>query len=167
MAMDAITITTAMMLSLFNNNIGSDKFIYNTEFNDLQEVCAKTVFEKNSENECFQKKLRYQYAYDAQKRLLAKEVQAWDESSGKWDNAYRLEYKYAPEETSVTCMKWDSRTNDYSNMKDKIIYSQLDEHVLSVSNYTWDEKDCDWALVSRMAAYDPTNELLYTDNRSK
>ena len=64
-------------------------------------------------------------------------------------------------------MKWDSRTNSYSNQEDKIIYSQLDEHVLSVCNYTWNKKDENWNLVSRMAAYDPTNELLYTDNRMK
>lgn len=164
--MDAITITAAMVLSLFDTNIGGDQFIYNTEFNNRQEVCAKTVFKKDEEG-YFRKELRYQYAYDAQKRLSAKEVQAWNPAADKWENVYRLEYRYDLTETSVTCMKWDNRTDMYSNLEDKIIYSQLDEHVLSVCNYTWDEKDSDWALVSRMAAYDPTNELLYTDNRMK
>lgn len=155
-----------MVLSLFDTNIGGGQFIYNTEFNNQQEVCAKTVFKKNSDG-YFLKELRYQYAYDSQKRLSTKEVQVWDPISEKWENAYRLEYRYDLTETSVTCMKWDSRTNTYSNQEDKIIYSQLDEHVLSVCNYTWNEKNSDWALVSRVAAYDPTNELLYTDNRSK
>ncbi|WP_293734499.1 hypothetical protein [uncultured Parabacteroides sp.] len=41
----------------------------------------------------------------------------------------------------------------------------MDNHVLSVCNYTWNEKDESWNLVSRMAAYDPTHDLLYTDNR--
>lgn len=164
--MDAITITAAMVLSLFDTNIGGGQFIYNTEFNNQQEVCAKTVFKKNEDGN-FQKRLRYQYTYDPQKRLSAKEVQAWEPASDKWENVYRLEYRYGLTETSVTCMKWDSQTNNYSNQEDKIIYSQLDEHVLSVCNYTWDEKDENWNLVSRMAAYDPTNELLYTDNRIK
>ena len=162
--MDAITITAAMVLSLFDTNIGGDQFIYNTEFNNRQEVCTKTVFKKNDDGN-FQKQLRYQYDYDLQKRLVVKEVQAWDPVSDKWGNAYRLEYQYGLTETSVTCMKWDNHTNRYSNQEDKIIYSQLDNHVLSVCNYTWNEKDESWNLVSRMAAYDPTHDLLYTDNR--
>ena len=91
--MDAITITAAMVLSLFDTNIGGDQFIYNTEFNNRQEVCAKTVFKKDEEG-YFQKELRYQYAYDAQKRLSAKEVQAWNPAADKWENVYRLEYRY-------------------------------------------------------------------------
>lgn len=162
--MDAITITATMILSLFDTNIGGDQFMYNTEFNNRQEVCAKTVFKKSDEG-YFQKKLRYQYAYDAQQRLSTKEVQAWNSLLDKWENVYRLEYQYGLTETSVTCMKWDIRTKSYSDLDDKIIYSQLEKHVLSVCNYSWNEKEGCWALVSRMAAYDPANELLYTDNR--
>lgn len=164
--MDAITITAAMVFSLFNTNIGEGQFIYDTKFNNQQEVCAKTVFKKNDDGN-FQKRLRYQYDYDSQKRLVAKEAQVWDPVSDKWENAYRLEYKYDLTETSATCMKWDNRTNSYSKQEDRIIYSQLSDNMLNVCNYTWDEKDENWNLVSRMAAYDPAQEFLYTNNWMK
>lgn len=164
--MDAITITATMILSLFDTNIGGDQFMYNTELNNQQEVCAKTVFRKNEEG-YFQKNLRHQYVYDSQQRLSTKEVQEWNAHLDKWENAYRLEYRYDLTETSVTCMKWDACANAYSDIDDKIIYSKLEKHVLGVCNYTWNETDRNWALVNRMTAYDPTNELLYTDNRIK
>lgn len=78
--MDVITITAAMVFSLFDINIGDGQFIYNTEFNNQQEVCTKTVFKKNDDGN-FQKRLRYHYDYYSQKRLSPEEVQIWDKKT--------------------------------------------------------------------------------------
>lgn len=141
----AMTVIFAMtvMINVFGGNI-QNNFAYNTVMNGGQ-VESQMVY-KVEEGKYLQQHLQYNFKYDANNRILQKEVLKWNEIERAFERNYCLNYNYSEVGTDVEYALWDSKTNAYSDVKEKAVYL-YDLDGVNYLSYKWNEKENDWNLL--------------------
>lgn len=141
----AMTVIFAMtvMINAIGGNI-QNNFAYNTVMNGGQ-VESKMVY-KVEDGKYLQQHLQYNFKYDANNRILQKEVLKWNEIERAFERNYCLNYDYTETSTDVEYALWDSKTNAYSDVKEKAVYLYEPGGVNYLS-YQWNKKENDWNLL--------------------
>lgn len=141
----AMTVIFAMtvMINVFGGNIQKN-FAYNTVMIGGQ-VESQMVY-KVEEGKYLQQHLQYNFKYDANNRILQKEVLKWNEIERAFERNYCLNYNYSEVGTDVEYALWDSKTNAYSDVKEKAVYL-YDLDGVNYLSYKWNEKENDWNLL--------------------
>lgn len=141
----AMTVIFAMtvMINAIGGNI-QNNFAYNTVMNGGQ-VESKMVY-KVEDGKYLQQHLQYNFKYDANNRILQKEVLKWNEIERAFERNYCLNYNYTEASTDVEYALWDSKTNAYSDVKEKAVYLYEPGGVNYLS-YQWNKKENDWNLL--------------------
>ena len=134
-------------------------FAYNYEMNGSQ-IASKIVFKVESEK-YLKQYLKYNYTYDADGRVLQKEVLKWNETSRNFEKQYCLNLNYAEKEVSIELVSWNAKQQTYSNVKEKAVYQLSDvDSSVNYTSYLWNEKESTWHLVAEQPIVNNDEKLL-------
>ena len=156
LVMTTIFVMTAVV-NAFSANI-QQKFAYNTITNDTQQVETQMVY-KVEEGKYLHNHLKYNFKYDANNRILQKEVLKWNEIEQAFERYYCLNYNYSQAGVDLEYALWDNKTGAYSDVKEKAVYLLEGENVNYLS-YKWNEAKGDWNLLVENSSADEEVRLL-------
>ena len=146
---------TSVVNAVSGNNVKD--FAYNTEMNEGL-VKTETVF-KVENRKYLHNHLQYNYAYNAEGRVSAKEVLKWNKENQRFEKQYCLNFSYDGTDINVEYVAWNSKDGDYTNVKSKAVY-QMNENGMNYMAYNWNEKNNSWNLVTEHNATNWNNSLL-------
>lgn len=131
-------------------------FVYN-EVRNGNQVESKMVYKLN-DDKYLNYHLKYNFKYDAENRILQKEVLKWNEINQAFERYYCLNYNYSEAGTDVEYAMWNNETNDYSDVKEKAVYLYSGDGI-SYLSYKWNDKDSDWKLMAEQTAGSDDTQL--------
>ena len=146
---------TSVVNAVSGNNVKD--FAYNTEMNEGL-VKTETVF-KVENRKYLHNHLQYNYAYNAEGRVSAKEVLKWNKENQRFEKQYCLNFSYDGTDINVEYVAWNSKAGDYTNVKAKAVY-QTNENGMNYMAYSWNEKENSWNLVTEHNATHWSGALL-------
>lgn len=138
---------TSVVNAVSNNNLKG--FAYNTEMNEGR-VKTETVF-KVENRKYLHNHLQYNYSYNAEGRISAKEVLKWSKENQRFEKQYCLNFSYDGTDINVEYVAWNSKMNAYADVKAKTVYQtvyQINAMGANYQSYKWNKKDNSWNLTA-------------------
>ena len=91
--------------------------------------------------------MKYDFSYDDQSRMTAKEAFKWDGSHDKWTPYFKITYLYANNEITMEYARWNESRRAYIDSVEKTVY-ELNEQNMPVAymNYKWSKSESDWTM---------------------
>ena len=91
--------------------------------------------------------MKYDFSYDDQSRMTAKEAFKWDGSHDKWTPNFKITYLYANNEITMEYARWNESRRAYIDSVEKTVY-ELNEQNMPVAymNYKWSKSESDWTM---------------------
>ncbi|MCP3893471.1 MULTISPECIES: DUF3836 domain-containing protein [Bacteroides] len=84
--------------------------IYNSEEKDGVMV-GQTVYKMD--NGSLANYMKYNYAYDADQRMIESETLKWSSTNNQWENDLRITYAYSGKSITTNYYKWNKKTHTY------------------------------------------------------
>ena len=134
---------TSVVNAVSNNNL--EGFAYNTEMKEGR-VKTETVF-KVENRKYLHNHLQYNYSYNAEERISAKEVLKWSKENQRFEKQYCLNFSYDGTDINVEYVAWNSKMNAYADVKAKTVY-QINAMGANYQSYKWNKKDNSWNLTA-------------------
>ena len=134
---------TSVVIAVSVNNVKD--FAYNTEMNEGR-VKTETVF-KVENRKYLHNHLQYNYAYNAEGLVSAKEVLKWNKENQRFEKQYCLNFSYDGTNIKVEYAAWNSKMNAYADAKAKTVY-QINAMGTNYQSYKWNKKDNSWNLTA-------------------
>ena len=134
---------TSVVNAVSNNNL--EGFAYNPEMNEGR-VKTETVF-KVENRKYLHNHLQYNYSYNAEERISAKEVLKWSKENQRFEKQYCLNFSYDGTDINVEYVAWNSKMNAYADVKAKTVY-QINAMGANYQSYKWNKKDNSWNLTA-------------------
>ena len=134
---------TSVVNAVSGNNVKD--FAYNTEMNEGR-VKTETVF-KVENRKYLHNHLQYNYAYNAEGLVSAKEVLKWNKENQRFEKQYCLNFSYDGTNINVEYAAWNSKMNAYADVKAKTVY-QINAMGTNYQSYKWNKKDNSWNLTA-------------------
>lgn len=108
--------------------------------------------------------LKYDFSYDDQNRMTAKEAFKWDGAADKWIPYFKITYFYANNEITMEYARWNERRKAYIDSVEKSVY-ELNEDNLPVAynNYKWNGSEIDWSMNTLNQTDDDSNWVAQID----
>ena len=117
-------------------------FVTNEVMNGDQ-VASKVVYRMDG---ALYRHMKYDFAYDSQNRMIAKEAMKWDAASEKWTPYFKISYAYANNEISMEYARWNAGHKEYDAAIEKSVYELNDSNMpVAYINYKWNQADKDWS----------------------
>lgn len=92
--------------------------IYNLEEANGLKV-AETIYK--SEGNTLAKYMKYNYTYDAQRRMTQSEGLKWNDRKGEWEKDICLRYAYNGKSVTTTYYKWNQKKGAYELLPDMTV----------------------------------------------
>lgn len=92
--------------------------IYNSEEANGLKV-AETIYK--SEGNTLAKYMKYNYTYDAQRRMTQSEGLKWNDRKGEWEKDICLRYAYNSKSVTTTYYKWNQKKGAYELLPDMTV----------------------------------------------
>ena len=92
--------------------------IYNSEEANGLKV-AETIYK--SEGNTLAKYMKYNYTYDAQRRMTQSEGLKWNDRKGEWEKDICLRYAYNGKSVTTTYYKWNQKKSAYELLPDMTV----------------------------------------------
>lgn len=92
--------------------------IYNSEEANGLKV-AETIYK--SEGNTLAKYMKYNYTYDAQRRMTQSEGLKWNDRKGEWEKDICLRYAYKGKSVTTTYYKWNQKKGAYELLPDMTV----------------------------------------------
>lgn len=128
-------------------------FVTNEVMNGDQ-VASKVVYRMDG---ALYRHMKYDFAYDSQNRMIAKEAMKWDAVSEKWVPYFKISYAYANNEISMEYARWNAGHKAYDAAIEKSVYELNDSNMpVAYINYKWNQSDKDWSMSIENSFYKST-----------
>lgn len=146
----AVAFAAMIIVSVMNSGAKAqdNNFITNEEVKD-ELVVAKTIFKQDGAQ--LYRHLRYEFTYDNQKRLTAKEATKWDGAKDEWVPYFKMTYHYGTDEITMSYARWNKAHKAYDKDVKKSVYELNEENMpVAYKNYMQGQgtENSDWTLVS-------------------
>lgn len=146
----AVAFVAMIIVSAMNSGAKAqdNNFITNEEVKD-ELVVAKTIFKQDGAQ--LYRHLRYEFTYDDQKRLTAKEATKWDGSKDEWVPYFKMTYHYGDDEITMSYARWNKAHKAYDKDVKKSVYELNEENMpVAYKNYmeVQDIRNSDLTMVS-------------------
>lgn len=92
--------------------------IYNSEEANGLKV-AETIYK--SEGNTLAKYMKYNYTYDAQRRMTQSEGLKWNDRKGEWEKDICLRYAHNGKSVTTTYYKWNQKKGVYELLPDMTV----------------------------------------------
>ena len=103
--------------------------------------------------------MQYNYAYNAEGRVSAKEVLKWNKDNQRFEKQYCLNFSYDGTDINMEYVAWNNKTNAYTDVKAKAVY-QINAMGANYQSYKWNKKDNSWNLTAEHSTQ-PENIILF------
>lgn len=163
--MTIIEITAATILALTANAGMNGKYFYNTECDNNNMVSSQTVYNTDNRDGNLTNKLKYNFTYDSQKRLLGKETMKWNDGSEQWERYSMMSYSYNTDGYTMSLAYWNVNAKAYTDMEQKCSYSSLGDNLVEVATYSWNKETKSFQLDNRNVMYNPSGENLMAKSK--
>lgn len=87
-----------------------NNLIYNSEQKDGL-LIGQTVYKQDGES--LSNYIKYNYAYDAQKRMIQNETMKWNNLKNNWENDLCIRYRYEGGSVTTEYYKWNNKKAEY------------------------------------------------------
>lgn len=140
-----------------------NNFITNEEkVDDL--VVSKVIYRLDGS---LYRHMKYDFTYDDQKRVTAKEAFKWDSSTEKWIPYFKIDYTYSSNEITLVYARWNNSPRAYDDSVEKSVYELNDANMpIAYMNYKWndykwiEESAGNWAMNIQIPVTDEADLLL-------
>lgn len=157
--MELITATTILWTMLSAANGANEGFAYNTEMANNQ-VTSQYVYKQTDCGKYLSQHLKYNFTYDAQHRLIQKEVLKWDPCNESWKKDFCLLYTYSQFGYTVKYAPWNDATESYSQVTAKQTYDEIQNGAYRVALYNWDQDKSRWDMQKNTLMMIPSKDLM-------
>lgn len=144
LVMSFVIAATGLFNNAFAGNSAQQRFAYNTE-TDSTGTETQYIYKVTEDGQYLRHHLQYRCTYDAQRRLLTKEILRWDAASAKYCPAYALHYTYEGDAVTVECARWSKQDQAYTDIREKVVYA-ADAMGLTYQAYEYDADADAWRL---------------------
>lgn len=144
----AVAFAAMVIVSVMNSEVKAQdsNFITNEEVKN-EMVVAKTIFKKDGSQ--LYRHIRYDFTYDDQKRLTAKEASKWDAAREEWTPYFKMSYQYSNDEITMSYARWNNSHKAFDSDVKKTVYELNDENMpVAYKNYKQNFEKSDWTLVN-------------------
>ncbi len=117
------TIVLAVMAVIGMANVELKAQEENFITNEIKEgdlVTSKVIY--NSMDGTLYRHMKYDFTYDDQKRMTAKEAFKWDGVRDKWVPYFKITYLYSGNEITMEYARWNERHKAYTDSVEKSVY---------------------------------------------
>lgn len=91
--------------------------------------------------------LKYDFAYDSENRMTAKEAFKWDAVANKWAPYFKISYQYSNNEIIMEYARWNSGHKAYDEAVEKSVYELNGDNMpVAYVNYKWNQTAKYWNL---------------------
>lgn len=162
--MNFLTITAGVIMSMYMNakENSESTYCYNADVEN-NHVMAQYVYDQstvaNGNSDCIvlKPKVRHDYVYDSEDRLVARTTSRWD--GVEWQPCDQMEYEYTPMGYCVTLSHWDLFRHRFKKPEAKTVYTRMpDDAHLNVDTYICNKNGKTEELISSIVVSD-----IYTD----
>ena len=143
-------ITVSTIMSMYMNlvtDVTNTNYCYNAEI-DNGRVMAMTVY--NNHGVSLEAKVRHEYLYDSEDRLVRKETLKWNSLTASWEKYSCLDYSYVDGSYTVEKMMWDNTRNEYADAGEYSHYTVLLDNVLAVNSFKMDSRTGEYVEAERI-----------------
>lgn len=144
----AVAIAAMVIVSVMNSEVKAqdNNFITNEEVKN-EMVVAKTIFKKD-DAQLF-RHIRYEFTYDDQKRLTAKEASKWDTTREEWMPYFKMSYQYSNDEITMSYARWNNSHKAFDSDVKKTVYELSDDNMpVAYKSYKQSTDKSDWTMVN-------------------
>ncbi|WP_455584114.1 DUF3836 domain-containing protein [Bacteroides sp.] len=108
--------------------------------------------------------MKYDFSYDDQKRMTAKEAFKWDGNHDEWVPYFKITYQYANNEITMEYARWNERRRAYIDSVEKSVYElNADNMPVAYMNYKWNGTEKDWSMNTLNKVDDNSNLMVCVD----
>lgn len=143
-------ITVSTIMSMYMNlvtDVTNTNYCYNAEIENGR-VMAMTVY--NNHGLTIDAKVRHEYLYDSEDRLVRKETLKWNSVTASWEKFSCLDYCYDEDSYTVEKMMWDNTRNEYAEAGEYSHYTVLLDNVLAVNSFRKDANTGEYVEAERV-----------------
>lgn len=143
-------ITVSTIMSMYMNlvtDVTNTNYCYNAEIENGR-VMAMTVY--NNHGLTIDAKVRHEYLYDSEDRLVRKETLKWNPVTASWEKFSCLDYSYDEDCYTVEKMMWDNTRNEYAEAGEYSHYTVLLDNVLAVNSFRKDANTGEYVEAERV-----------------
>ena len=143
-------ITVSTIRSMYMNlvtDVTNTNYCYNAEIENGR-VMAMTVY--NNHGLTIDAKVRHEYLYDSEDRLVRKETLKWNSVTASWEKFSCLDYCYDEDSYTVEKMMWDNTRNEYAEAGEYSHYTVLLDNVLAVNSFRKDANTGEYVEAERV-----------------
>ena len=128
-------------------DVTNTNYCYNAEIENGR-VMAMTVY--NNHGLTIDAKVRHEYLYDSEDRLVRKETLKWNSVTASWEKFSCLDYCYDEDSYTVEKMMWDNTRNEYAEAGEYSHYTVLLDNVLAVNSFRKDANTGEYVEAERV-----------------
>ena len=152
-------ITAATVATMFFNvaNSTTSDYVYNA---DMENGKVESFYVMNTDGKYLTNKLRYDYSYDEQDRLVEKTAMLWNAKKMTWEPDFRLDFAYTSSGYSVERRDWDAKSGEFADVSGRMEYEMMFDEVMAVNTYKRDRKTNAFELTDNFLVMNPQNQLL-------
>ncbi len=143
-------ITVSTIMSMYMNlvtDVTNTNYCYNAEIENGR-VMAMTVY--NNHGLTIDAKVRHEYLYDSEDRLVRKETLKWNSVTASWEKFSCLDYSYDEDSYTVEKMMWDNTRTEYAEAGEYSHYMVLLDNVLAVNSFRKDANTGEYVEAERV-----------------
>lgn len=91
--------------------------------------------------------MKYDFTYDDQKRMVAKEAYKWNGTHAEWVPYFKISYQYSGNEITMEYGRWNASHKAYDASVEKSVYELNGENMpVAYLNYKWNDTRKDWSM---------------------
>ena len=124
----------------------SPKFYFNN-FGTKELAASREVYEMDAAGKYLTRKYRYDFTYDAQNRVVEKQISKWDIWNGEWQKIQKLNFAYASESITIELSYWNRVSESFDEVSEKSVYGVDADRYTSYAGYERKSASDEWQLV--------------------
>ena len=158
--MTILTITASMIMSMYMNaqQNSESTYCYNADVEN-NHVVAQYVYDQstvaNWSSDCIvlKPKVKHDYVYDSEDRLITRTTSRWD--GAEWQPCDQMEYEYTATGYCVTLSHWDIFQHRFKMPEAKTVYTRMPDNTnVNVSTYVSHRHSKTFELISSVVVSD-------------
>lgn len=141
----AVAVAVMAVVCVSNSELKAQEpsFVTNEVMNGEQ-VASKVVYRMDG---ALYRHMKYDFSYDEQNRMIAKEAMKWDAAAEKWMPYFKIAYAYENNEITMQYARWNEGHKAYDAAVEKSVYELNDSNMpVAYINYKWNNADKDWSM---------------------
>lgn len=143
------TIVLAVMSVVCVANVALKAQESNFVTNEVKEgdlITSKVIYRMDGS---LYRHMKYDFFYDSEKRMTAKEAFKWNATTEKWAPYFKISYLYAGNEITMEYARWNASHKAYDTAVEKSVYElNSDNMPVAYLNYKWNQTEKYWNMIS-------------------